>query len=99
MNRTPYLNFNLVYISVVLNDSHLIKHQSYCHTINQLIYNSLLEAKHLKFMLRLYCINIVSYDGQYTLYLYAKKPTKNKEFYQHTLANTGTLRASDMDNF
>lgn len=24
---------------------------------------------------------------------------KNKEFYQHTLANTGTLRASDMDNF
>lgn len=50
-------------------------------------------------MLRLYGINIVSYDGQYTLYLYAKKPTKNKEFYQHTLANTGTMMAFDMDNF
>lgn len=48
-------------------------------------------------MLKWYCINIVSYDGQYTLY--AKKPTKYKEFYQHTLANTSTLIASDMDNF
>lgn len=28
-----------------------------------------------------------------------QRSRQKTEFYQHTLANTGTLRASDMDNF